>query len=448
MLRAGQSLQIIADGSKHVNESRDAAAVSDEVKYFDLVSFDPRGINNTTPALSCFPDMVSRQSWEATEQAIGYSMNDSESAFQQSWSQRYALGASCSAINAHVGKYVSTASVVRDMVEIVEKHGLCPNTYCERDKLILPGEWREKAAEDLLSNTIHRSDESMIRQRTKWQRGAEKILYWGFSYGTYLGQSFASMYPERVGRIVIDGVIDPDPYAHWDYSRDLEDIDDVTHYLAETCFAAGPEKCPIYDSAGPKGVENLILKIFQDIKARPIAQSTDHGPTVVSHSSVTAAMFNNHYKPMGGFEETAQILYDVSQGNVTWFAKAKEQPSCSLDPQKRDPRGTASMQILCVDGDDLTGKTQEDFRAELVKIMRSSEMFGEQLSTWMMGCYAYSTRAKWRFSGPFGGETAHPILFATSSHGKHCPWLFFQKVIFNFKFLDPKLTSIDPAQIP
>ena len=229
------------------------------------------------------------------------------------------------------------------------------------------------------------------------------------------------MYPERVGRMVIDGVIDPYLYARFDYTEDLRDTDEVTAYFAETCYAAGPGKCPLYTPTGAAGVENLIMEILKDIKARPIATSTELGPTVVSHSNVISAMLSNHYKPMPGFAETAQILYDLSQGNVTWFAKAKERPSCSSDPQKRDPRGTAAMQILCVDGDDLTKRTSEDFKTEVQKIMQASDMFGELLSTWFLPCYGYSTRAKWRFDGPFGRETAHPILFATSSHDPVTP---------------------------
>ena len=39
--------------------------------------------------------------------------------------------------------------------------------------------------------------------------GAEKLNFYGFSYGTYLGQVYATRYPSRVGRFVLDGVIDP-----------------------------------------------------------------------------------------------------------------------------------------------------------------------------------------------------------------------------------------------
>lgn len=35
--------------------------------------------------------------------------------------------------------------------------------------------------------------------------GIEKLRYWGFSYGTYLGGVFASMWPEKVERLVSDG---------------------------------------------------------------------------------------------------------------------------------------------------------------------------------------------------------------------------------------------------
>lgn len=38
-------------------------------------------------------------------------------------------------------------------------------------------------------------------------RGQEKLNYYGFSYGTYLGQVYATLFPEQVGRFVWDGVL-------------------------------------------------------------------------------------------------------------------------------------------------------------------------------------------------------------------------------------------------
>jgi pimeloyl-ACP methyl ester carboxylesterase len=36
--------------------------------------------------------------------------------------------------------------------------------------------------------------------------------YWGFSYGILLGQTFASLFPDRVGKFVLDGVENPVQY--------------------------------------------------------------------------------------------------------------------------------------------------------------------------------------------------------------------------------------------
>lgn len=36
--------------------------------------------------------------------------------------------------------------------------------------------------------------------------GNSKLRYWGFSYGTILGGVFAGLYPDRVERLVSDGV--------------------------------------------------------------------------------------------------------------------------------------------------------------------------------------------------------------------------------------------------
>jgi pimeloyl-ACP methyl ester carboxylesterase len=42
--------------------------------------------------------------------------------------------------------------------------------------------------------------------------GADKISFYGFSYGSYLGQVYATQFPGQVGRFVLDGVVNPTDY--------------------------------------------------------------------------------------------------------------------------------------------------------------------------------------------------------------------------------------------
>ena len=43
--------------------------------------------------------------------------------------------------------------------------------------------------------------------------GGPRLDYFGASYGTFLGATYAALFPDRVGRIVLDGGRRPRPVA-------------------------------------------------------------------------------------------------------------------------------------------------------------------------------------------------------------------------------------------
>jgi pimeloyl-ACP methyl ester carboxylesterase len=188
----GKNIQTVVDFGNF-----SVAANHSQELHFDIIGFDPRGVNNTTPTISCFPDDGARQFWAVQNQAQG--MLSENRTFPYVYGRTQALARSCSEILGHeqegIGQYVSTPNVVQDMVAIIEALG----------------EWRETKAKVSLSCGRSKWNNEIF-ERTRWRKGEEKLLYWGFSYGTLLGATFASMHPSKVGRVVLDGVVDAKDY--------------------------------------------------------------------------------------------------------------------------------------------------------------------------------------------------------------------------------------------
>lgn len=131
-----------------------AASLPAEVAaQYDVIGFDPRGVGASRPALDCLPghfapvrpDSVPR---DQTEERRGV-----ERAAE--------FARACGEKHLRLLPYIDTVSAARDLDAI-------------REAL-----------------------------------GAERISYFGYSYGTYLGAVYAKLFPQRVRRAVLDSVVDP-----------------------------------------------------------------------------------------------------------------------------------------------------------------------------------------------------------------------------------------------
>lgn len=260
----------ILSGGRHVQNMLDApTSESASGKYFDIISFDPRGVNNTTPALKCYPDAFNQQSWLLRYLDYGL-LWDSESVIGMEWAKFEAQGASCAkeSGDGEMVRFVNTAQVVEDMVALVEAHG----------------EWRAEEARKNISIQPHLSaaQKNEIIERTSWEKGLEPLQYWGLSYGTLLGSTFAAMHPSRSHRIVLDGVLEPEDYYAGTRLKNLQDSDMIITKFCEYCFLAGPEKCPLWTGTSGKDVEERFERTMMGLKTDPIAVAVvGRGPEVV-----------------------------------------------------------------------------------------------------------------------------------------------------------------------
>jgi len=169
LLHDGHMLRDLVDGNKH----------------YEILSFDPRGVAHSTPPADCYPS-------ERARGAVGWQfrgmvdIDDDPAKLQWHFARAKAHGDLCTRVDL---RFHSTAAVARDMLRIVDR------------------------VAELRNGTQHVHPGFGQAQRVIGAApdndGLPRIQYLGFSYGTILGNTFASMFPGRVRRMVLDGVADP-----------------------------------------------------------------------------------------------------------------------------------------------------------------------------------------------------------------------------------------------
>jgi pimeloyl-ACP methyl ester carboxylesterase len=71
-------------------------------------------------------------------------------------------------------------------------------------------------------------------------KGEETLQYWGFSYGTVTGLTFASMHPHHVKRLIVDGITNPRTFYTGLWSTDIVDSDLVMRRFSKTAIRLAP----------------------------------------------------------------------------------------------------------------------------------------------------------------------------------------------------------------
>lgn len=152
--------------------------------------------------------------------------------------------------------------------------------------------------------------------------GQEDMIYWGFSYGTTLGQTYATMYPERSKRVVIDGVANiNDTYRRLDpEQKHLSDSDKVLYGFFDECVKAGPDRCALapFGSTADELWEAVLSRVdkLRDEPLSVYVNSTVYG--IFDYPNLlTNAIFYTLYAPKRSWSPVAGQLARFLEGNAT-----------------------------------------------------------------------------------------------------------------------------------
>ncbi|KAL4950990.1 TAP-like protein-domain-containing protein [Aspergillus filifer] len=369
----------------------------------NIVGFDPRGVGRSGPEVNCWPgDAAGRAQFEALYYPV--SSNSSSTALGQQFAAAAIFGDACTqTVGGESGPaaFVSTPAVARDMLSFIEA---------------------EKKAK-CLNETMH-------------QEVKPKLWYYGLSYGTVLGATFAHLFPDRVGRMILDGIVDAEDYYDLGWKSNLYDTDKALNFFFESCFNAGDIKntssgCAFWGRS-IADIRSRLDIILAEIKYNPIPvpagpDSSCPLPMLATYSDLKQLVLQTIYTPATGFPELANVLAGLEKGNMSTYTAAVvggiPTSPCNYAPDSSTLKPDVNTLIRCVDGL-AKGHNLQDIRQfqDYVDVLtQQSEFFGEvwpnnaNVATCRTLEVTLPTTGMLQDSILSSRHTATPILFLTNT---------------------------------
>jgi pimeloyl-ACP methyl ester carboxylesterase len=363
---------------------------SDILDRFDIVGFDPRGIG-FSDNVKCFKDNATQAPVLNTMSENAFPFTASEEKTFVAASQK--LGKACSTSGKSLAGAMSTAEAARDM--------------------------------DVLRRAL----------------GDKKLTYLGFSYGTYLGEVYASLFPDRVRALTIDGVIDPVGWAGCSSTASsvlddrIKSADGAWKALKEIlarCDKVGGKKCVFADGNPTANLTTLADRL----KKKPLTiEDSDFGDTTYTYSTLVGDLLSLLYDPDAGDEIADYLshLYLLSEPPATSRAAARTKAARSLTTLHRRALATRTPKtstarfgfpydnsleaysgVLCTDGrhpQDAATWPKSSAAAD-----KRAPYFGRAWSWSSSQCAekTWTVKDEDTYTGPFTRRTSAPLLVVGS----------------------------------
>ncbi|KAJ3322089.1 hypothetical protein HDV06_003540 [Boothiomyces sp. JEL0866] len=363
--------------------------VESNYKYFrtifgnnvELIGFDPRGVGKTSPikcgsTFESYDLQKSRYTFDgiytppanATKQQIGL-----YNAISQGFSS------DCAKYSADIIDYLSTANAARDMDYI-------------RDFL-----------------------------------GVEELNYYGASYGSFLGLTYANMFPNRVGKIILDGVTSPFEYQgdiitftrgmHRDYYATLEKF-------YEECDKSEYD-CPLYKkgnrlvNAGHK-TKDAVEEFLKRVELEPIGYFNGMYTKFATSSMIKSILGSRTYRPRE-WPLFAKVLLDLMNNSAELFLTMfyPDESTCQQEFLKENSE-YSHLGVACSDTDI---KTTNYTLEEWVQIVNSESFVNTDSLYYFLRCRTWKRNPdSERYDGPWNTKFKNQILLIGNTFDPATPY--------------------------
>jgi pimeloyl-ACP methyl ester carboxylesterase len=300
-------------GGSGVDYARRASTVvSDAVRRrYDVVGFDPRGVGQSDP-LKCLDD-------RATDALLGADPTPDDPAEVRAAVAQYEdLAAQCKARGGALLAHVGTTEAARDM--------------------------------DVLRAVL----------------GEQRLNFLGKSYGTFLGATYAEEFPRNVGRMVLDGALDPALDADAMNLGQAQGFEQATRSFVTDCVSR--QTCPL----GPTvdGALTRLRALMSGLDSHPLRTRDPARPLTEGRGvlGIAASMYDEQFWPILRQGLQAAISGDGSTLLLLADALTDRGPEGF-----RSNSNTVIYAVNCLDRPD---------RGGLAQVQRSLPRYAEAAPTW------------------------------------------------------------------
>jgi pimeloyl-ACP methyl ester carboxylesterase len=355
---------------------------------FDIVSWDPRGTGSSTAA-TCFPTPADEAKFFAGLPA-GFPVGAAQ---QATWISLFAqFGQLCQQTNPALLAHVSTADTARDL--------------------------------DLLRQAV----------------GDPVLNYYGVSYGTYLGATYANLFPSKVGAMVLDANVNPIAWTTPQQAggiplstsirlkSDLGAAATLGQFL-RLCGQAPASRCAF--SAGTASATRAkYAQLLNDLRARAVTTSIPaFGNTPATVPITFTYAFTAEFvdeilfvvQPVPGLapgwaygafvlQHLWQAYHSASPAHGTTAAAQASSP----------PPPQWAYSIVCADSPN--PRDPADYQAEAAFAQARSGALGAYLAWEDEPCAGWQATDADGYFGPWNHPTAHTLLLVATTFDPATPY--------------------------
>ncbi|KAI1413422.1 alpha/beta-hydrolase [Hypoxylon sp. FL1857] len=350
-------------------------------RQFDLVAFDPRGTAGSKIPMSCIDNEYDAWSYLFDQTPT----NKSDVDLGDKWARGAMIADACLKTQNKTGSLISSAFVARDMMRVVDALG----------------------------------EDGMLR-------------YWGFSYGTTLGATIAAMFPDRIERMILDGVQNPHEYYHAQSDFQEWTDSDKSFSAVFTGCVANRENCALAkgNNKTAEELEQAVWDLLDALKHEPLTAGPSY---MLDYSNVKGFIVQSLYNS-ASWPVLAMILNDILTGQLDDLPHILEVlfPLNVTDVFAQIAQPQALEGIHCSDNMVRTEKF-EDFVPAVEHMYNTSRIFGDALVFLYAACAQWKIEPKERYTGDFNVKTKNPVLFIGNSHDGLTPLVSAKNVSSTFE---------------